>query len=384
MSPKTNMKLGSLALLALASCASPPKAPKEPELPPVSVKTAPVGKQELAVLYRASGTLRGRNTAVLTSKVVGYVRDITVKAGDPIEQGQPLVTLEANDVEATLRRARAGFEEATQAKSEAENNLRVAEFAARNAKTTHDRIEALYQGKAVSQQDYDDANARYRSAAAQEQMAQARLRGATSHVALAAATIGEAQATLGYSRIQSPFRGRVLERRIDPGALASQGTPLLVVEQEGTLRVEATVEESQAGKIHMGDPATIDIEALGHPVQGKVSELVTSVDVSSRAYIVKVDLPIDIKGLLPGTFARATFVMATRTLLAVPADSVVPKGQLDRVFVIEDGRAKLRIITVGERQGNWMVLLSGLNEGELVAVGPIQELRDGRRVEVKP
>ena len=128
MSPKTNMKLGSLALLALASCASPPKAPKEPELPPVSVKTAPVGKQELAVLYRASGTLRGRNTAVLTSKVVGYVRDITVKAGDPIEQGQPLVTLEANDVEATLRRARAGFEEATQAKSEAENNLRVADF----------------------------------------------------------------------------------------------------------------------------------------------------------------------------------------------------------------------------------------------------------------
>ena len=110
-------------------------------------------------------------------------------------------------------------------------------------------------------------------------MAQARIRSMSASVEEARAALGEAQVTLGYANIVAPFEGRVLERRVDPGTLASPGTPLLVVADEGALRVEAAVEESRARDVKVGDEATLEIDTLPAPLVGHIGEIVPSVDV---------------------------------------------------------------------------------------------------------
>jgi multidrug efflux system membrane fusion protein len=370
-----------LSTMLLAGCASAARHHAAVEPAPVHVAVEAAHEEPLAVTYRASGTVRGRNTATLTSKTMGYVRAIHVRPGDTVKAGQVLADLEANDVRAGVARARAGLSRTVETKTEAENALEVARVTATAAKTTHERLAKLLADRAISQQQHDDDETRYRSAVAQEQIASARLRAVTSGIDEAKAGLAESQATLGYARIVAPFSGRVLDRRVDPGALASPGMPLFVVADEGMLRVEAAVEESHASDVNVGDEASIDIE--GTPgVVGKVSEVVPNVDVASRAFLVKLDLPQGLS-IRPGTFARVRFRLGQEPRLVVPSTAVTSFGALDRVFVVEGNTAHLRMVTRGEAQGSWTEVLSGLSPNESVVKAPPPELRDGARVEVQ-
>lgn len=379
----------SIALLLVGvahatGCGHPETGRREPDAAPVAVRLAAAHEESLDALYRASGTVRGSTTATLTSKTTGYVRTVDVRPGDHVRAGQVLAVLEANDSAASVRRARAGFDQSLESRAEADNGLRAAQAALRVARSTHERAVAMFAGHAISQQELDEAEARLRGATAQEQMAQARLRGSVSRIDQAKAEVGEAQATLDYARITAPFAGQIIERRVDPGNLAAPGMPLLVVEQAGRLRVEAAVEESRAASVALGDRAIVEIEALPEPVEGTVGEVVPSVDVASRAFLVKVDLPEGLVGLRPGMFARVAFRVGARPRLVVPTTATTSHGALDRVFAVDGDRVRLRMVTLGETQGPWTEVLSGLGAGERVVAAASPELRDGARFTEQP
>jgi len=374
-----------LTLTGLCACAgaeaAPPAAEKQA---PIAVRLEAAHRENLNTLYRSSGTVRGRTTAVLTSKTTGYVRAVEVRPGDHVEAGQLLAVLEANDSSASVRRARAGFEQSLETRSEAENSLRAAQAALGIARSTEQRIAGLFATHAVSQQELDEVEARLQGAKAQEEMAQARVRAASSRIDQAKAEVGEAQALLDYARIVAPFTGQVIERQIDPGNLATPGMPLLVVEQAGKLRVETTVEESHAAGVALGDLAEVEMDAVGKPVQGTVGEIVPTVDAASRAFIVKVDLPAGLTGLRPGMFARVGFRIGSRPRLVVPTTAVTPNGALDRVFAADGERLRLRMVTLGEQQGPWTEVLSGLAPGERVVALPTPAVTDGARFTEQP
>ncbi len=373
-----------LGSVVVAGCGHPEISQHEADGPPISVSTTAAHEENLDTLYRASGTVRGRTTATLTSKTTGYVRSVDVQPGDHVKAGQVLAVLEANDSAASVRRARAGFAQSMESRAEADNGLRAAQAALRVAKSTHDRAVALHAGHAITAQELDEAEARLRGAVAQEEMAQARLRGSSSRIDQAKAEVGEAQATLDYARITAPFAGQIIERRIDPGNLAAPGMPLLVVEQKGKLRIEAAVEESRAASVVLGDKALVEIEALAHPVEGTVGEIVPTVDVASRAFLVKVDLPEGLVGLRPGMFARVGFRVGARPRLVVPTTATTAHGALDRVFAVDGDRVRMRMVTLGETQGQWTEVLSGLGVGERVVATALPELRDGARITEQP
>lgn len=369
----------AVAGIAFLGCSPPEPIGRTTEARPIPVKLATAVEQTLDTLYRTSGTVRGRTTAVLTSKTVGYVRSVAVRAGDRVRAGQVLATLEANDSSASVRRANAGFDQSLEARAEAENAVSAAEAALRIAKSTHDRVAALHASGAIPQQEFEEAEARLQGATAQADMARARLRMSGSRISQAKAEIGEAQAALDYSRILAPFAGQLIERRVEPGSLASPGMPLLVLEQEGPLLVETAVEESRSASVKLGDSVSVEIESLGKPVVGHVGEIVPSVDVASRAFLVKIDLPADLAGLRPGMFARASFSAGQKTTLVVPASAISRSGALDRLLVAESDRLRLRMVTLGETQGTWTEVLSGLATGERVAISPSPAISDGSR-----
>jgi len=378
-------RLLSVAILALAtSCASHPHPSlgDDPAAAIVSVGTA--RETPLVVLHHASGTVRGQTTAVVASKTVGYVRAVRVRSGDLVKAGQPLVDLEANDVRASVARANATVAQSFEAKAEAESGVVAARAAARIARSSYDRATSLRTSQAITSQQFDEAEAQWQSASAQEKMAEARLRSVDSRIAEARAGAGEASAQLAYAAIVAPFGGRVIERHVDPGALATPGLPLLVIADEGVLRVEAAVEESHASDVKLGDEVDVTIDTLPKPVVGKVGEIVPSVDAAARSFLVKVDLPATTATLRPGAFARVAFHTGESPALVVPTTALTSFGSLDRVFVVEQGKARLRMVTYGQTQGSFTEILSGLSANETVVLAPPPSLRDGATVAVKP
>jgi multidrug efflux pump subunit AcrA (membrane-fusion protein) len=140
-----------------------------------------------------------------------------------------------------------------------------------------------------------------------------------------------------------------------------------------------SVEESKLPLVKVGQSVEVALEALDYRVTARVSEIVPAVDAASRAYIVKIDLPA-IADLRSGIFGRAWFPLGTNEVVVVPPAALVERGQLETVFVLENGYARTRLVTTGRRTQNGIEVLSGLSEGEKVANPIPAGLADGSPV----
>lgn len=370
--------------IVLASCgreeAAAPTASKKAS---VAVNTATASVQNWPNLYEAVGTVRARTTAVIASKVMGYVQQVSVQVGDRVRDGQPLVTLDARDLEANLRRAEAGRAEAVSAQPEVENGIAAAKANYDLAQATFRRIDDLASKKSVSNQEFDEASARLKAAQANYEMAQAKREQLQSKIAQAEQEQRAARIMRDYAAITAPFAGVVTAKSVDPGNLAAPGAPLLTIEREGGYRLEAEIDESKLPAVRAGQSVKVTLDALGRTFDARVSEVVPSVDAASRAYTVKIDLPA-VPQLRSGLFGKASFSLGSRQGLAIPAKALQQNGQLQSVFVVANGEARTRLITAGRRFDDAVEVLSGLNAGEIVVVAPPPALADGDCVEVRP
>jgi RND family efflux transporter MFP subunit len=372
-----------IPVLLLASCGSEPaRRAAQPQTPPVAVQVAAVDTQDWPTSYEATGTVRARTTATISSKIMGYVQQVSAQAGDHVREGQTLITLDARDLDVSLRRAEAGRAEVESAIPELENATAAAKANLDLAQTTFKRMEELAAKKSISNQELDEASARLKAAQANYDMIRSRRAQINSKMASVEQEIRAAQIMRDYARLTAPFSGVVITRTVEPGNLASPGTPLLTLEQDGRYRLEASVDESRLASVRVGQAVEAAIEATGRKMNARVSEIVPAVDSASRTYIVKLDLPAT-PNLRTGMFGRAIFPLGMQKVVSVPLAALMERGQLQSVFVVEDGVAHTRSVTTGRRANNAVEVLSGLNAGEKVVLPVPVGLQDGARVEVR-
>lgn len=375
--------VGFAAAVLLGGCAGPESRPKAASNEPaVPVQAATVANQPWPETYEATGTVRARTAAVLSSKVMAYVRQVSAQVGDRVREGQELVTLDAQDLETNVRRAEAGEAEVRSAIPEADNGIAGAKANLDLAQSTFKRMQELESKKSISNQEFDEASARLKAAQAQYDMARAKRTQLDSKLAQVEQEIRGAKILRDYTRLAAPFAGVVTAKSVEPGNLAAPGAPLLTIEREGAYRLEASVDESRMPFIKAGQSVEVSLDALDRKLTARVSEIVPAVDAASRAYTVKIDLPA-LANLRSGMFGRAWFPLNSRPVLAVPAAAVVARGQLQSVFVIEDGWARDRLITTGRRGAGGLEVLSGLTAGEKVVSPVAAGIVDGARVEVR-
>lgn len=349
---------------------------------PVTVRVATAALEDWPAIYEATGTVRARTAAAISSRVMAYVREVHAQVGDHVRQGQALVTLDARDLEAGLRRAEAGRAEAQSATPEVESAIAAAKANLDLAQATFRRMEDLAAKKSVSNQEFDEASARLKATQAGYEMAVAKRAQIQSKIAQADEEQRAARITRDYANVTAPFAGVVTARMVEPGNLAVPGAPLFTVEAEGVYRLEAQVQESTAVKV--GQSVKVSLEGCGG--EARVSEIVPAVDAASRSYTVKIDLggSVTCSTLRSGMFGRAEFPLGMRRVIAIPAAAVMERGQLQSVFVVDNGVAHTRIITAGRRKGDAVEAISGLNDGEKVVAPAAPSLADGARVEVRP
>lgn len=370
-----------ISALLLASCAKEePRRAAQQAAPPVAVRTTAVTTRDWPATYEATGTVRARTTATIASKVMGYVQSVGAQVGDRVRQGQVLVTLDARDQETSLRRAEAGRAEARSAVPELESATAAAKANLDLAQSTFKRMEELAGKKSISNQEFDEANARLKAAQANYEMLRAKRAQLDSKIAQAEQEVQAAANMRDYAKVAAPFPGVVTARSVEPGNLATPGAPLLTIEQEGMYRLEAAVDESKLASIKAGQTVEVILDA-GRKQNARVSEIVPAVDAASRSYIVKIDLPASPQ-LRSGMFGRAVFPLGAQSVTAIPAQALTERGQMQSVFVVEDNVVRARLVTTGRRTPDFVEVLSGLTAGEKVVLPVPQGLQDGAGVEV--
>jgi RND family efflux transporter MFP subunit len=247
-------------------------------------------------------------------------------------------------------------------------------------------MEELAAKKSISNQELDEASARLKAAQANYDMIRSRRAQINSKTAAVEQEIRAAGIMRDYARLAAPFSGVVITRTVEPGNLATPGTPLLTIEQDGIYRLEASVDESKLASVRVGQVVEAVIAAATEDnhrkVNARVSEIVPSVDSASRTYVVKLDLPAT-PGLRTGMFGRAIFPLGVQKVAAIPLAALMERGQLQSVFVVEDSVAHTRLVTTGRRTSDAVEVLSGLNAGEKVVLPVPVGLQDGARVEVR-
>ena len=367
-------------LILLAGCGESPAPQSAGQTRAIEVHAVAAVAERWPSVYEAVGTVRARTSATIAAKWMGYVREVKVQAGDRVRQGQLLVVLDARDLDAGASRAAAARDAVRNGIGEADSAIAAAKATLDLAQSTFRRMSELYEKKSISDQEFDEASARQKAAQAAFEMAKAKRATLDARLAEADDALSAAKVSRSYAEIQAPFAGIVTSKSVDPGNLAVPGAPLVTIERDG-YRLEASVEESRLSRIRLEQAVAVTLDGFDGAIDARVSEIVPAVDAASRTAIVKIDLP-ERTGLRSGIFGRARFQLGSRQALAIPFTAVTERGQLQSVFVAGDGLARTRLVTLGERLGDKVEVLSGLAAGETVILPGAEAVSDGARVEV--
>jgi len=328
------------AAIVLGCARTTPVAPGAQAGPPTLVRTAIIGGGGAAWI-EVPGSVEAARAADIASRLSAVVESVQVEEGDFVRKGTVLARLDGRDVAARLEASEAALKAAT---------------------AQRDRMGALFARESATEQERDASEAAFAAA-------------------LAERDAGKAQ--MGYVDLRAPFDGWIVGKQVRAGDLAGPGRRLLSIQGTGLMRVAATVSRAQAERMSRGQAIEAVLEG-GAVVPTRLSVLAPAGDPSSLRFLVKSDLPAG-SGARAGSFARLRLPRGGDDHPAsfVPRSALVERGALTGVFVVDDGRARLRFISPGEEAGDAVLVRSGLSMGEEVVLEP-GTLVDGAPVERRP
>lgn len=317
-----------------------------------ALATAPAVRGGDADVYQAEAVVEAVRQTELAAQVPGRITDLRVKAGDRVAAGQVLARVDA----------RAAAEQA--AASQAQVVAAQAQLAA--AKKDFERSKQLFDKRYISQAAFDRAQAQYLAAEAQARAL--------------AAQASAAQVGTTFHTLKAPYPGVVANVDVSLGDMALPGRPLITIYDPRALRVAADVPQSYVSRLAASSPVHIELPALegAGRVQAKSITVLPIADTVSHTVRVRIDLPQAGAGVVPGMFARVSLPLtgAGAARLSVPASAVVRRTELIAVYVVDaKGVPQLRQVRLGETVGGRVQILSGLREGERVALDPLAAAR---------
>jgi RND family efflux transporter MFP subunit len=306
---------------------------------PVSITTVTIEPKTIDTMVSAAGVLSSKNTSALSSKVMGKVVVLTVNEGDYVSQGKLLVKIESGEISAQAYQAQA---------------------ACNNAKLQFDRIKSLFDEEAATQMEMDQATLAFESAKA---------------------GLNAAKAMASYTFITAPIAGQVMEKRINLGEMALPGQPILKIEDNKNLRLEATIKEQDIRFVQPGKLVTVQIDALpGKEIIARVAQVVPAADIRTHSFIVKIDIPAD-KNLITGMFGKAFFSTGKHEVILVPKSAIVNMSGITGAYIVSaEETAVFQMIELGEMHGESVEAVTGLKAGDKVIVDNNNTMLDGKKV----
>jgi len=331
MSAKTKRwVIGAISLLAAA-------AVHGAELASVTVH-----KQMSAQERLFDGVIEAVHQSTVSAQLVGRITEINYDVDDFVPKDAVILRFRDTEQRARFEQAKAGLQEAKARLKEADDELV--------------RVKDVYAKKLVAKADLDKAVAGQKAAKARVEAADAKL--------------AEAQEQLAHTEVRAPFAGIVTERHVEPGETVGIGQPLMTGFSYEHLRAIVQIPQAFVGAVRDNGTASVEL-AGGKRVAANSVRVFPVADEHGHAFQVRVGLPTGDYGIYPGMFVKVAFVVGQAERLLVPVSAVVYRSELSGLYVIDNGKVKLRQVRVGRQVGDQLEILAGLDDGEQVALDPI-------------
>ncbi len=294
---------------------------------------------------RVDGTIEAVNQGTVSAQTSGRVIEVLYDVNDFVPAGAVIIRLGSAEQKAGLDEAQAGLTEATARDAE--------------ARARFDRVAGLFEDRAVSRQQYDQALADRDAAGAR--------------LVAARAALTSAREGVSYTEIRAPYAGVVTRRHVEAGEAVRPGTPLMSGLSLQYLRVAAELPQSVVERVREIRKAAVYVD--GRRVEAKSLTLSPQASPESSSFLVRLELPENAAALYPGMFVKVAFVVGEAERLLIPADALVERSEMTAVYVQgADGEVALRQLRLGHRFEDKVEVLAGLESGETIVTDPLAAL----------
>jgi RND family efflux transporter MFP subunit len=357
---------------------------------PVTLETVRLEKVKRAV--DLVGTLAAVDQVTISSEADGKVSRILADLGDRVTTGQPLIQIDREKQQYNLDQQRAALARALAQYGatdpdhlpEAEKTPDVQKARAEmvQAQQSYDRAKELNARQLVPRQTLDDADAVLQSKKAGYDLAQQNAKNLRASIQASEASMKLADRQLRDTEIRAPFDGYVEKRMVNLGELVKTQTPVMSIVRVDPLKVIAEIPEKMAPWIHEKESVELRVDAYpDRPFTGTVSRISPAVNTATRAFPFEALVPNKDAVLKPGTFARVHIESGkVDDVLTLPYAALQYRYGVNRVFVVAGDKLVAHELKTGERFGDRIEILSGVEAGDKVASNDIDKLTDGMKV----
>jgi RND family efflux transporter MFP subunit len=365
-------------------------AARTAENDPLAAAVAPVQLEPAESSVTVPGVFQAYQDIKVHAKVSGYVKNIFVDIGDHVRTGEVMAILEIPELTAQVEAAQAAVvrDNAEIERTGHDVSRAVAIHKAAHLDYTRLNTAAQKLPGLIAQQELDDRQATDLSTEAQIDASKSAYAAAVQRLSQDKSLLEHYQALQAYSYVRAPFDGVVTFRYADTGALIAAGTdedknalPIVRLAQSGLLRLRMPVPESDANYMHLGGPATVQVQATGEVIHTTIVRFTRSLDRNTRTMLTEVDIPNKDLHLSPGMYANTTFPLkSARRAMVVPIDGIV-EGDNPFVLVVDkDNRVVKKPVVLGIQGPNFYQVVSGVNVGDRVIVGNQLNYQPGQKV----
>ncbi|CAM3307169.1 efflux RND transporter periplasmic adaptor subunit [Brevibacillus invocatus] len=369
-----------------------------------SVVVKAVKKEQLQQVSELSATLQPKEEALVSFEVGGRIVELERNEGDNVKAGDLLARVNDKDYELQVAASNAVVQQSAASMNKVQNGAREQEvtqavlvvekatIAFEQAQEDFQRIEKLYQEKAISKSDFE--NMQNRLSIAQKDLENAKqaysmiTQGARaedknlSQASYQHAVVSQETAsnTLAKTNLHSPIHGTILAKLSSAGNLVSPGTPIYQVGNIDQLKVVLPVPDREIANWKVGEVITFDL--YGQKRDGKVVNIYPTTNKSTGTIGVEVQIENPAHDWFAGQVVKAIKPIDVAAGIYVPVESVISRGKDNaHVFLIKDGKAVKTNVEIGRIVSNKLEIRSGLTEGEQLIVKGVDRLFDGDAVE---
>ena len=347
------------------------------------VRVAAASLGALPRVVTVSGTLAAEDQVALGMKVSGRLEGLAVDLGSRVTRGQELAhvvptdfQLRVDQAEAALEQARARLglaagDTADQVEPERAPLVRQASAVLTEVGLARERARKLFEEQLLSQAQLDSAEASYQVAEGRHQDALEEIFNRRALLAQRGSELQLARQQLEDSVLRAPFDGAVRDRLVSPGQYLTAGQPVVTLVRLHPLRLRLAVPERDAVGVREGQEVRLTVvgDDAGHT--GRVARLSPAIQENNRTLMVEAEVPNPAGDLRPGSFASAEIVTAAdEKVILVPQSSIVTFAGIEKVIVVQDGKAVEKRVRTGRRADTRVEILEGVAAGEMVVVEP--------------
>jgi RND family efflux transporter MFP subunit len=359
-----------------------------------AVKTDAVRQESVRRTLEVVGTLAAEDQVTVSSEVDGVVRRVLADLGDRVAAGQALVELDREKLQYSLDQQRAAHARSLSryGATDAEHLPRVedtpdvrraaAELA--QAKQALERAKELQKRQLIPQQTLDDADTTLRLKTAAYDLSLQDAKNLQSDIDAASAAMKLAERHLEDASIRAPFAGYVQQRMVSLGELVKAQMPVMTVVRVDPLKLRAEIPERMAPWVKIGQQLTLRVDAFPDKTfSATISRISPGVTTETRTFAFEALAPNGEALLKPGTFARVHLETSlVEQVMTIPYAAMQYRYGVYRAFAINGDKLDARELKTGDRVGDRMEILAGLNTTDRVAVTEVDTLTDGMKIAV--